>query len=252
MHAAHVDRLGLRADDDRRVRGDAGEQLARLVEEIVHRHRRGREEVGDAAPLGRSERAGAGEMVDVVAVAGVGGDPAGRGVGLGDEAVALEHRHLVADGRRRDAETGGVGDGLRADRLRAVDVVLDDRPQDGGLALVQLGHAARSRRWPTRGASRAPRWHSMLPSANGPREQEAGSHIGGEEPAVSGEHDPIVDPAHEPGRGELLDHRVRRGRRPARRGGCAAPARTLPRPGAPARAAPRPASADVPAAIAAM
>ena len=30
-----------------------------------------------------------------------------------------------------------------------------------------------------------PRWHSMLPSANRPREQESGSHVGREEPALS-------------------------------------------------------------------
>ena len=59
------------------------------------------------------QRAGAGEVVDVVAVAGVGRDPARRRVGLGDVAVALEHRHLVADGRGRDAEPGGLRDRLR-------------------------------------------------------------------------------------------------------------------------------------------
>ena len=34
----------------------------------------------------------------------------------------------------------------------------------------------------------------MLPSANRPREQEAGGHVGREQPAVSGEHDPIRRP----------------------------------------------------------
>ena len=75
VHAAHVDRLGLRADHDRGVRGDPGEQLAGLVEEIVHRHGRAGEEVGDAPALGGGQRARAGEMVDVVAVAGVGRAP---------------------------------------------------------------------------------------------------------------------------------------------------------------------------------
>ena len=42
-----------------------------------------------------------------------------------------------------------------------------------------------------------PCWHSMLPSANRPREQQSGSYIGSEEPAVSGQHDAIVDPVHE-------------------------------------------------------
>src|SRR4051812_4663010 len=62
------------------------------------------------------------------------------------------------------------------------------------------------------GRLRPPRWHSMLPSANRPREQESRSYIGGNEPAVSGEHDAILLPPDESRRRELLDHRCGGGR----------------------------------------
>ncbi len=146
---ADHDGLHLRPDDDGRVRGDARQQLARLVQQVVHRHCGGREELGDPAPFGGRERGDAGEVVDVVAVAAVGGDaPRGR-VRLCDVALALEHRHLVAHRRRGDPEIGTARDGGRPDRQRARDVLLDDRPQDRGLAIVEAClHCRRSAVFP--------------------------------------------------------------------------------------------------------
>ena len=140
VDGAHHDGLRLRTDDHRRVRGEPRQQLARLREQLVGGERRGREEVGDVAAVDLGELPGTGEMVDVVAIAAIGGNPARRSVGLGDVALPLEHRHVVADRCRRHAEAGGLGHGLRPDRLRALDVALDDRAEDRGLTFVELGH----------------------------------------------------------------------------------------------------------------
>ena len=53
--------------------GEPGEQLARLGQQLVERERRRREEVGDAAAIDLRELPGTREVVDVVAVAAVGG-----------------------------------------------------------------------------------------------------------------------------------------------------------------------------------
>ena len=111
--------------------------------------------------------------------------------------------------------------------------MLDDRAQDRGFALVQLGHAG----GPVDGQHAEPvvrfpvgtRCY-RVPTA--PASRSRGGHIGREQPALSGQHDPVADPPHESGRGELVDHARRPRRRPARRRGCAAPARRPPRPGA--------------------
>ena len=62
------------------------------------------EEVGHGPPLLGGQRALAGECVDEEAVPAVGGDAAGRGVRLRDEALALEDRHLVAHRGARHPE----------------------------------------------------------------------------------------------------------------------------------------------------
>ena len=211
IRGAHDDGLRLGADDDRGVRGDAGEQLARLRQQLVHGERGAAEELDDAAALGGRQLPGAGEVVDVVAVAPVGRDPARRGVRLGDVALPLEQRHLVAHGGRRNAETGRVGDGLRADRLRRVDVLLDDRAQHRRLAFVELGHAlplaAVSTQWYRVPACRA------TPDRRRGRagEEQAGGQVGREEPAGAGEDDPVRRRrSRRPCVGEIADGRRRR------------------------------------------
>ena len=80
---------------------------------------------------------GRGEMVDEEAVALVGRDAPRRGVGLDQEALLLEHRHLVANRCRRHADARGRGDVRGADRLRGRDVLLHHGAQDCGLAIVE-------------------------------------------------------------------------------------------------------------------
>ena len=91
---------------------------------------------GDRPLLGGAHRLDRGEPVDEEPVALVGRHPAGAGVRLGDEALLLQHRHVVADGGRGDAELVAVDEGLGADRLLGGDVVLDDRAQHGEPAVL--------------------------------------------------------------------------------------------------------------------
>ena len=78
------------------------------------------------------------QMVDVGAVAGIRGNAAGRRVRLNQIAAGLELGHLVADGRRADAQVVLLGERLRADRLRRRDVLVHDGRQDVGLRLSRL------------------------------------------------------------------------------------------------------------------
>src|SRR5260370_497910 len=88
----------LGARDERGVAADPGEELAGLGEQVFEGLVRRREEVGDGAALPGGQAALAGEVVDEVAVAPVGGDAARGRVRLHEVAVALEDRHLIADG----------------------------------------------------------------------------------------------------------------------------------------------------------
>ena len=84
---------------------ESGEQLAGLVEQVLERACAA--EAKNSATARRCagrERARLGEVVDEVAVALVGRDPAGRRVGLDDVALALELGHVVADRGARDPE----------------------------------------------------------------------------------------------------------------------------------------------------
>ena len=77
------------------------------------------------------------ELIDVGAIAGVGGNAAGRGVRLHQVAARLQFGHLVANRRRAHAQIVLLGERVRTDRLGGRDVLVDDRRQDVGLALVQ-------------------------------------------------------------------------------------------------------------------
>ena len=113
------------------------EQVGRLVEHLLQPAVGGGEEVTDLAGHRGIERVRRGEVVDEEAVALVGRDAPGRGVGLDQEALLLEHRHLVADGGRRHADARCRGDVRGPDRLRGRDVLLHHGAQDCGLAIVE-------------------------------------------------------------------------------------------------------------------
>ena len=138
-----------------------------------------------SAPV-RIQRAGACQMVDEEPVALVGGNPPRTGVGLGEEAVSFQRRHVRSDGGRRHADACRLDHVLGAHRLSRRDVLGDDRLEDGRFADVEitgLGGACfvaavcggchgircgRSNLHPTgSGRKRSHRcWHSTLVSAD--------------------------------------------------------------------------------------
>ncbi len=103
-----------------------------------------RQEPLDRATLGRRECLDGGQPVDEHPVALVGGDPPGRRVGLGEIALVLQHRHVVADGGRGHPEVVALDQRAGAHGLLRGDVVLDDGPQDVEATIV--GHRASPRR----------------------------------------------------------------------------------------------------------
>ena len=105
LHRADGDGLGLRPDDDGGVVGQPGEQVGRAVEHLLEPPVGGGEELADGCAGVLVEQPGGGEMVDEEAVALVRRDAPGRGVRLDEVALLLEHSHLVAHGRRRDARS---------------------------------------------------------------------------------------------------------------------------------------------------
>jgi hypothetical protein len=98
------------------------------------------EELVDGAPLGLAERLDARKPVDEQSVSTIGGHPPRAGVRLGDEPLVLERRHVIADGRRGDAQIVPLHERLGAHRLVGGDVVLHDRAQDGESALLEHDH----------------------------------------------------------------------------------------------------------------
>ena len=70
------------------------------------------------------------QRVGVEAVAGVGRHAAGRGVRMGQVALALERRELGAHRRRAPLDVGALGDRRRADGLARLEVGVDDQVED--------------------------------------------------------------------------------------------------------------------------
>ena len=84
------------------------------------------------------------QLVRVQPVRLLGRDAAGRRVRMREQAARLELGELVADRRRRDAQTGALDEVPRADRLAGRDVLLDDAREEVALPRgqpVRLTHA---------------------------------------------------------------------------------------------------------------
>ena len=126
----------------RRVLHDG--HLARQLREQAHRAAHDVVEVDgaleerlDRPALRGRQRLHGRQLVDEQPVALVGGDASGAGVGVGDVPLLLERRHVVADGGRAHAQAVPLGERLGAHRLGRGHEVLDDRPEDLELAVVQ-------------------------------------------------------------------------------------------------------------------
>ena len=86
--------------------------------------------VPDHELLDLRQRGGVDDRLDVPAIAGVGWDPPGRGVGMVEEAGQLELGEDVADRCAGHAELVPVDERLAADWNGGGDVFLDDGPED--------------------------------------------------------------------------------------------------------------------------
>jgi hypothetical protein len=128
-----------RGDDQGGVGSEVGQQLGRVLQHALQLAVGPGEEVLDLGLVLGAERAGLrrAQVVHEEAVALVGGDAPGAGVGVGQEALPLELGHVVAHRGGRHLELAHAGDVGRPHRLRGVDVLLDHGPEDGGLAFFQ-------------------------------------------------------------------------------------------------------------------
>ena len=143
--------------DDGDVTRQLGEQPDGSRHHVVEVER-AVEELLDRAALGTAQRLDGREPVDEQPVALVGRHPAGTGVGLGDVALFLQRRHVVAHGRGRDPEVVPLDQGLEP---------------TGSLVDTKSWTMARStsslRSSSTRTTSldgQGPVWHSFGPSAS--------------------------------------------------------------------------------------
>ena len=138
LDRAHRDGLGPRPDDHRGIVRERRQQIGGAVQHLLEPAVRGREELPDRrARVAVDARRH--EVVDEEAVALVGRDAPGRRVRLDEVALLLEHGHLVAHRRGRDAHAGRVGDVGGPDGKRRGDVLLHHRTQDRRLAFVEHG-----------------------------------------------------------------------------------------------------------------
>ena len=148
LHAPHGDSLGLGTDHYGRIVGERRQQVGRAVQHLLEPAMGRHEEVADLLGGDVVEPAGRSEVVDEEAVSLVGGHPARRRVRLDEEALLLQHRHVVANGGGRDIHSRRARDVGRAHRLRRCDVLVHDGAENRCLSFVEHG------------------WHFRLPTAS--------------------------------------------------------------------------------------
>ena len=137
LHRSHGGQFCTRAHDDRSVLGDLREEVGGLVKELFEPTMGSIEERSDPLRRGRIEAPGGRDVVDEESISLVGRHTTGGGVRLGQVALLLEHRHLVANGGGADSNAGQIGDVRRPHRLSRGDVLLHDGPEYGGLAFIE-------------------------------------------------------------------------------------------------------------------
>ena len=139
LEVAHGGRRQRRVLHHGHLTGQLSQQPHRAAQHVVEVDT-GLEEALDRAPLGRRQRLDVVEPVDELAVALLGGHSPGAGVRLGDVALGLQHRHVVADGRGRHTQVVTLHQGLRTDRLLGGDEVGDDGAQHLEATVVGTSH----------------------------------------------------------------------------------------------------------------
>ena len=122
--------------------GEAGDGRSSEAEPVLARKLDLAELVADHQLLDLGQRRRLDDRLDEPAIAGVGGDAAGGGVRVAEQARQLQLGEDVADGRAGHAEAIPVDERLAADRGRGGDVFLDDGPQDRLCAKVKWAAGA--------------------------------------------------------------------------------------------------------------
>ena len=97
--------------------GHTGEHLGGLLQQAFRVVHRAGEVAVNVALLLLADRLSLHQLVDIQAVAQMGGHPAGRGVGLLQKAQLHELGHLIADGSRRYGKVKRLTQRFGADRL---------------------------------------------------------------------------------------------------------------------------------------
>ena len=131
--------VGLGGQDDAGAARQAGEKIARLGEERIHRPAVADEPdlLLDLVALGRREIADFEKGVDEEAQAELGRQPAGRDMRRIDQPERLEIAHHIADGGRRKRARQELRQHARTDRLAEIEIALDDQPEDLARAVVE-------------------------------------------------------------------------------------------------------------------
>ena len=94
----------------------------------------------DRAPLGSRKRLHLRNVIDKHAIALIRGDAPRRGVGLHNEPLFFEHRHIVAYGRGTHTELVAFEQRLRTYGFAGCHVIFHDRAEDAELALIHVSH----------------------------------------------------------------------------------------------------------------
>jgi hypothetical protein len=139
LHVLEDLRLGLRLRDECEIVRKAPEQSRCLIDQVIELAARVAQFLADARAIRNGKRLGLHKLIDVRAVACVGGDTTGRRMRLHEVAAGLQLRHLVPHGCGADAEVVLLRERLRSDGLRGRHVLVDDRREDVRLALVEVG-----------------------------------------------------------------------------------------------------------------
>ena len=150
LDVAHGGRCNRRPGDHAHEVGDLRDSLAQASHRLIYLnvHQVLRDGSIDSGTRCR-QRSLRKQLIHVVAVAHIGGHPAGRGVRVFEITQILQPVKLVPNRGRRPLEIAMPGNVLAAHRLAAGDVALHHRPQDLLLARGQrrldgvggIGHA---------------------------------------------------------------------------------------------------------------
>ncbi len=124
-----AERMGVaaRRDGQGHAAREAAEEPGGLLDDAVEFASGLAEFVGDPAGVFGRQGLRLHQLVDVGTIAGIRGDAARRGMRLHEVPAGLQLGHLVADGRRADAQIVLLSKRVRADGFGGGYILVDDR-----------------------------------------------------------------------------------------------------------------------------